>query len=126
MPIQFGGGSSVSWDCYSESYPVARKEHRCDDCFATIEKGEKYFTYRGKWDGNDFESIKQCLPCKAAATWLFDSMSNSGCWPEDCTYEVGDLFQYVVMQAQDAKSFTGYRHAVGIKRRNAAARQGQQ
>lgn len=112
----------MSWELYSESFPVARKEHRCDDCFTTIRPGERYFTFSGKWDGGDFETYRHCMPCKDAATWLFNAMSDAGCWGDELTYEIGDLYNYVVTEAGEQKSFAGYRHAVGLKHRIEAAR----
>src|SRR5579875_1743949 len=53
-------GAGMSWDyCeypefYSESFPRAKKEHRCIECFAPIEIGEMHLYYRGKWD-NEFK-----------------------------------------------------------------------
>ena len=111
----------MNWECYTESFPIARKEHRCDDCWTTIKPGEKYFRFSGKWDGNDFDSVKQCLTCKDAAAWLFGAMSNAGCWPDEISYEIGDLYNSIVQEAREQRTFAGYRHAVALKKRIEAA-----
>jgi hypothetical protein len=33
------------------SYPVARKQYRCELCYGPIPKGEKHFKYVGVWQG---------------------------------------------------------------------------
>lgn len=49
--------------------PVARKEHRCDDCGRTIEPGERY--HRATWASyGDLLTSKMCGHCKAASRWL--------------------------------------------------------
>ena len=47
---------------FVEEYPVARKEHKCCECFSTIAKGEKYQVAKGVWDG-EFGSYKTCEIC---------------------------------------------------------------
>lgn len=50
-------------DFYSETYPVARKEHRCEECGGTIKVGEIYARCSGKWDG-EFQSYVQHKACR--------------------------------------------------------------
>lgn len=48
---------------YAESFPHARKPHRCCECSAPIEPGEKHLYARGKWDG-DFSIQRQHMLCR--------------------------------------------------------------
>jgi len=41
---------------------VARKPHRCCECWATIKAGERHEVSVGKWDGR-FDHFRTCLPC---------------------------------------------------------------
>lgn len=48
----------VSW----ESTPIARKQHVCCECGATIEPGERYHLDEGVWEGA-FARFKTCAFC---------------------------------------------------------------
>ncbi len=52
-------------DFYSHHEPVARKAHKCCECSAPIEKGEKHFFVSMKYEGT-IESFRQHLDCMAA------------------------------------------------------------
>ena len=104
------------WDFYTDSKPVARKPHRCDECRTTINPGERYYRYRGKWDG-EMQHGKTCLPCKDAADWFTD---HGYC---DEGWIVGELDEALAEEARASKSFAAYRHVVGIRRRRREARQ---
>jgi len=59
----------VSYECeipefYSEDFPKARKVHRCCECSAPIEVGEKHLYARSKYDG-DFWHGRQHMLCRA-------------------------------------------------------------
>ncbi|MHB1153543.1 MAG: hypothetical protein ACYCWE_21030 [Eubacteriales bacterium] len=45
----------MSLEFYSQSIPKARKEHKCEMCRLTIEKGERYSYLAGKFEGEFFE-----------------------------------------------------------------------
>lgn len=49
-------------DFYTASMPKARKKHKCDLCGQTIEKGQQYSYFTGKYDG-EFFTTRHCLPC---------------------------------------------------------------
>lgn len=48
---------------YDETYPVARKEHRCCECGGVIKSGERYARCAGKWDG-DLSCYRQHVACR--------------------------------------------------------------
>lgn len=47
----------------------ARKEHRCDECYRQIAKGESYYSASGLGDGR-FEQHYICAHCWVACEWL--------------------------------------------------------
>lgn len=49
-------------DFYSQTYPIARKEHKCEFCHCTIPKGKRYSYETGKYDGEMF-TRKLCPEC---------------------------------------------------------------
>ncbi len=49
---------------YTASFPKARKKHECDLCGKTIEPGEQYSCFTGKYDGKIFTS-RNCMTCHA-------------------------------------------------------------
>ncbi len=51
----------------SDSHPVARKPHVCCECKRTIERGERYQRYVGKWEG-DFIRYDTCTQCEEIRT----------------------------------------------------------
>src|SRR5579875_1654788 len=85
-------GAGMSWDyCeypefYSESFPRAKKEHRCIECFAPIEIGEMHLYYRGKWD-NEFSVGRQHMLCRKLCMFIRDEFQDGEC------FGFGDLFE---------------------------------
>lgn len=64
---------SISCDCsidggynypefWTESFPVARKEHTCCECREKIMPGQKYHRATGKWDG-EWATYRTCMAC---------------------------------------------------------------
>lgn len=51
-------------DCYRETPRTARKSHRCCECMATIDPGERYVVCSGVSDGEGW-SYKLCAFCCA-------------------------------------------------------------
>ncbi len=64
---------------YSHSEPVARKRHRCDECNAPIEIGERHFRYVGKWD--EIMQGRQHLLCMEACMLIRDEFQGGECIP---------------------------------------------
>lgn len=71
---------------YNESFPKAKKQHRCCECYAPIEIGEEHLYYRGKWDG-DFDSGRQHMLCREICMLL--NLEHR----DEC-FAFGDLNQY--------------------------------
>lgn len=65
----------------SESYPVARKKHKCCECGRSIPKGEKYEYVRGCWDGY-FSTYRTCLDCESIRKALFCSYIYTMVWED--------------------------------------------
>lgn len=66
-------------DCYRETPRTARKAHRCCECMATIEPGERYVVCSGVSEGKGW-SYKLCAFCHA----LFGQIWQIPGWvPED-------------------------------------------
>jgi len=65
-------GSELAMSCYcdfeepsvyNKTTPKARKVHRCSECGATIQKGERYENVSGVWDGyaDTYKTCERCL-----------------------------------------------------------------
>lgn len=52
----------MCWDFYTETHPIARKEHKCWICGETIHRGERYSRESGKYDGV-FHDDAVCASC---------------------------------------------------------------
>ena len=70
------------FDFYRERFPIAKKEHKCDCCFETINPGERYSRETGKYDGDFFDRVL-CIPCR-----------NSGAAPSATSARLPDSIQY--------------------------------
>lgn len=77
---------------YSESFPKAAKEHRCCECSAPIERGEKHLYYRGKWDG-DFSTGRQHELCREVCMYIRDKYQGGECFAFGHLFETwGEFF----------------------------------
>lgn len=56
---------------YVDTYPKARREHRCSDCGRTIRVGEKYRRGVGMDNGTAW-TWKECLHCQAIVPLVVD------------------------------------------------------
>jgi len=53
---------AIAPSCLSETWPKARKAHKCCECGRTIQPGEKYMCISGIWDGRP-SRFKTCTEC---------------------------------------------------------------
>lgn len=77
--------------------PVARKQYKCDTCYAKIEPGTKYARWSGRYDGAFFTCTVH-LPCYAAAAEEYNGYDD-------------DLFQPSNYNTDEALEFY---HAAGV------------
>ena len=84
-------GPSVSW----ESHPIARKIHTCCECGSRIDPGEKYWLFKGVWEG-EFLTFKTCEICENIRS---EAISDGiECIAFECLYEtVGSEFEYAAV-----------------------------
>jgi len=47
---------------YNESFVIARKDHKCCECYQQIKKGDEYQVITGLWDER-FDRFKTCEKC---------------------------------------------------------------
>lgn len=66
-------------DCYWSSRPLARKEHRCEECGRRIQPGERYERVRMITRGDGPWTCKTCLYCLAMRD-LVESRAECFCW----------------------------------------------
>ena len=73
----------------NETYPVARIEHSCCECYSVIQPGQKYERVVGLWDGY-FLTFKTCTPCATIRKeyfptgWMYEQL-------RDDIYECMDI-----------------------------------
>lgn len=60
----------------SHSYPVARKEHRCDLCCSEIKVGEEYSRFSGMYEGRFFDH-KHHLLCERIISQYCDHVGDN-------------------------------------------------
>jgi hypothetical protein len=89
----------------STADPVARKEHKCRECFRTIQAGERYHVDRFVFEGR-LEAHKVCSHCMVAREWL---STECGGWLFGGVEE--DIREHV---HNGAYSIGVYRMAVGM------------
>lgn len=103
------------WSVFSDRRPVARKQHKCEECRTTIQPGERYYAWGGLWEG-EWQHGKCCLPCNEAAVWYIEHGYGSEGWV------IGELDENLVEEGRASKSFAAYRFVVGIRKRRREAR----
>ena len=70
-------------DFVNQTYPKAKKRHRCTECFSWIEQGETYERVAGKW-GDHFSTFKTCSICQQIRDDLFE-----------CGYFFGEIWERI-------------------------------
>ena len=68
-----------SSELFRETKPKARKEHKCGECYRTIEKGERYNRYSVMYEG-DFSEHKMCKDCNSVAESYFNAFIFGEVW----------------------------------------------
>lgn len=76
----------MSLECYTQKFPIARKEHKCEFCRKKIAVGEKYSHMFGKFDGEFFDR-KTCMPC--------DRMIGEYCAEVDDEFNYEEITDYL-------------------------------
>lgn len=67
------------------TYPIAKKEHKCDECKRTIKRKEKYQHIKGMFEG-DFFTHKVCSDCQSVIKTFFCGWSQGSVWDDLYTY----------------------------------------
>lgn len=86
------------YDCespsfYNESYPKARKQHRCCECGRAIAKGEKYRRVSGKWEG-DLATYSTCRRCCYMHAVVVQHEHQEGCTGPEAHCPIGEVRSY--------------------------------
>ena len=95
---------------------VARKGHRCCECYRTIQPGERYTHATGRWDGT-FSTFKRCGNCSAVQQALQERLP-CYCWYWGGLYEDEGLPEYLndLRRAETGDYFAVMRLIVAAKR----------
>lgn len=110
--------------CSTVTHRVARKEHKCCECYGIIEPMDVYEYTSGVWDGRGM-SFKVCGHCEAARDWLLEETDWPGVEDTPKTFAFGDLKAHLreVVQEYGAPKFPAYRFIVLMDRRRKAAKE---
>ena len=84
--------SDVTIDFYNETWPRARKEHRCYECRQAINKGEYYRRVFGKWEG-EIDTFVTCDRCLDLTERVKAKELAEGCPIDAATPLFGDLYE---------------------------------
>ncbi|WP_010486831.1 hypothetical protein [Pseudomonas sp. S9] len=109
-------------DFQVESYPVARKHHKCGECNGLINPGQKYQRIAGSWEGS-MDSFTTCSECVGARDWATSQPE----WADGDEYlfsfgrleeDLADLAPEI--RVGDGRRFHALRLQVQMRRRNYA------
>ena len=74
----------------TESWPRARKEHRCCECGGSIAVGEQYQLSSQLADGEGWRTFKLCEACIYLLALLYAEEQAEGCAVHESWYPYGD------------------------------------
>jgi hypothetical protein len=99
-------------EAWSETWPVARKEHQCEECFKPILKGQKHRRVTGIFEGTPF-SFRTCQRCL--------QLSKAFTKAEGCYAPTGMLHEVIrECGVEDRRFWSSFRAALREIRRAAA------
>lgn len=99
-------------EAWYETWPVARKEHPCEECFDPIRKGEKHRRVTGIFEGMPFSS-RTCMHCI--------QLSRAFTKAEGCHAPLGMLIESIrECGVEDRRFWSAFRAALKTVRREAA------
>lgn len=90
---------------------TAKKEHKCCECGARIQPGDKYEVTSGKWHESGFHSFKTCMVCVAILDAFFCDGNSYGHMREDLWEHIQE-HQGVISESCLADLSPGAREAV--------------
>jgi hypothetical protein len=117
---------SADWcdvpEFYHEEFPVARKAHRCCECEAPIDRGEKHLRWVSKFDGS-LDSGRQHMLCRELC--MFMNQEGDGCCAFGMMKEAFEDEDYRFNRGYRSEEpyITGRRLMAGILRRERRHRQ---
>lgn len=74
--------------CLCDKWQKAKKQHRCCECYRTIQPGEKYKIEVNKYD-DGLDSFKTCIDCMSVRSAMF------------CDFLYGEIWEAVGEQIRD-------------------------
>lgn len=77
----------------NQKFRVARKQHKCCECYQPILPGEKYKYTFGVWDG-DTGTYRQCITCSDILDVVMEIWREGDGFDEELP-EFGGLFEWV-------------------------------
>lgn len=80
-------------DFYTTKWPIAKKEHKCCECYAPIKVGERYGNFTGKWPGDKIRTHKQHLICEMACRFIRDKIQDGECIGFGELWEIWDEYK---------------------------------
>lgn len=76
-------------EAYTHKLRKARKEHKCNECFGLIKKGENYHYHSGIWD-HEPADFKICLDCESLRSDINKTIKD---WDDKIPFSC--LFEFV-------------------------------
>lgn len=82
-------------EVWQESFPKARKPHKCCECGGVILKGHKYRNIFSVYEG-DATTSKVCMPCEAVRDIIRQHENDEGCDGNEAEAPIGELAASVI------------------------------